>query len=293
MSAGSDRIREVQRGVERLRAELRVLRQQVSGEAAGALRYALRRRGLIWTKVLHAGSLMPHSRIGQDEFYQLLRHYSFRLFLRDVIKHRDGFALDDLIRYCSPDSARKYLRWLLDRRLVRRHGRHFRLGVDAQSFGPTLEWFVAAVLEREYGVPAAWNVRLDEARGGGDYDVVGFQDGACIYIEAKSAPPRNIEARQVQAFFGRLETLRPDVAVFLNDTQLRMSDKIAVLFAAELRRRLGRRARRLTVERLDGQLFTVADRLFIANSEPDLVVNIGRCLAHHFRARGFQLNGRR
>lgn len=291
MTTLADRITHVQRSVDRLAAEVRVLRVRMVSDQTEALRRALRRRGLVWKKVLHDGALMPRGAAAREEFYQLLRHYSFRLFLRDVIKHAERFTAADLVRYCSPGVARRYLSWLVDRKLVQVTGRRFRLTVPASSFGPTLEWFVAMVLEREYGVPSAWNIRFDASASGGDYDVIGFQDGACIYIETKSSPPRNIEQRQVHAFLDRLETLRPDVAVFLNDTQLRMGDKIAVLFAAELSRRLGRGGRRARVERLTGEIFIAGDRLFIANSDPDLAGNLGLCLAHYFRLQGIQFNG--
>lgn len=289
MTSRGGQLRDVERSIDRLARAVRALREQRSGDTTEALRHALRRRGLVWKKTLHDGCVVPRTRQGQDECYQLLRHYSFRLFLRDVIKHREGFSIADLVRYCSPASARRYVQWLVDRRLVQRRGRQFRLAIDTASFGPTLEWFVAEVLQREFGIPSAWNVRLDAARGGGDYDVIGFQDGACIYVETKSSPPRNIEARQIQAFFDRLETLRPQVAVFLNDTQLRMGDKIAVLFTAELQRRRG--ARGLAVERLSGELFMVGAHVFIANSDPDLAGNLGVCLAHYFRGQGFHMDG--
>jgi hypothetical protein len=282
---------DLQRSIDRLARAVRALRAQHDGATCTGVRQALRRRGLLWKKVLHDGCVLPRTGRGRDECYQLLHRYSFRLFLRDVIKHRQRFGVSDLQRYCSAASARRYLQWLVDHRLVRRTGRQYRLAIETRSFGPTLEWFVASVLEREYGIPSAWNVRLDAARGGGDYDVIGFQDGACIYVETKSSPPRNIEARQIHAFFDRLQTLRPQVAIFLNDTQLRMADKIAVLFAAELQRRLGQQAQRLPVERLSGELFTVGPHLFIANSDPDLAGNLGVCLAHYFRRQGFQMDG--
>lgn len=291
MTAARGQLSALQRSIDRLARDVRTLRAQHEGAASAAMRQALRRRGLVWKKVLHDGCVRPRTRQGQDEIYQLLRHYSFRLFLRDVIKHRQRFGIGELQRYCSATSARRYLQWLVDHRVVQRRGRHYRLAIDTSSFGPTLEWFVAAVLEREYGIPSAWNVRLDAADGGGDYDVIGFQDGACIYVETKSSPPRNIEARQIHAFFDRLETLRPQVAIFLTDTQLRMGDKIAVLFAAELQQRLGQRARQLPVERLRGELFTAGRHLFIANSDPDLAANLGVCLARYFRGQGFHMDG--
>ena len=292
MKSTADRLERVQRALDRLTAEVRSLRGRASHDDTNALRQALRRRGLLFKNELHEGCVLPRAVAAQAGFYLLLRHYSFRLFLRDVIKHRDAFTLADLVHYCSPATARRYLECLLRHHVVRRNGRAFRLACEARSFGPTLEWFVAAALEREYGIPCAWNVRLDAARGGGDYDVIGFQEGACVYVETKSSPPRNIECRQVRAFFDRLDTLRPALAIFVNDTQLRMSDKIAVLFAEELRRRLGRRARQFPPRRLSGELFVIGDRLFIANSDPDLIGNLGICLAHYFRPRAFQLNGR-
>ncbi len=292
MTGVSEPMLQLQRSVDRLARDVRALRAQHAQGGQAALRYALRRRGLTWKKALHDGCVVPRSQAAQAEIYQLLRHYSFRLFLRDVIKHRQRFSAAHLIRYCSLATARRYLQWLVEHKLVRRFGGSCQLRIDARSFGPTLEWFVAAVLQREYGIPCAWNVRLDAARGGGDYDVVGFQDGACIYVETKSSPPRNIDAGQVCAFFNRLETLRPHVAVFLNDTQLRMADKIVVLFTDELRRRLGRGAGALPIERLNGELFVVGDHVFIANSDPDLAGNLGICLAHYFRRQGFHVNGR-
>ena len=291
MNSNGARIRQLQRSVDRLAAELRALHEHGPHAPADALlRQALRRRGLRWKKVLHDGCIVPGTPEGGEEFYQLLQHYSFRLFLRDVIKHGDRFGVPNLVRYCSPDTARRYLHCLQAHKLVRRIGSDFRLTVKLSSFGPTLEWFVAEVLRREYGVPAAWNVRLDAAPGGGDYDVIGFQEGLCIYVETKSSPPRNIDAAQVRAFFERLHTLRPDVALFLNDTQLHMGNKIAPLFVAELRRRRGRGAGQQRMERLGGEVFVAADALFIANSDPDLTGNIGLCLAHFFRTRPRQLD---
>jgi len=277
--------------VDRLAAEVRTLRSRLSAADRDVLRHALRRRGLEVKSELHTGCVLPRA-AARAEFYRLLRHYSFRLFLRDLIRHRDGCVLDDLVRYCAAPVARRYLQWLLDHRLVRHGRRGVRLVPDVVSFGPTLEWFVAEALQREFGIPSAWGLRLDGTRGGGDYDVVGFQEGACVYIETKSSPPRNIECRQVRAFCDRVETLQPQVAIFLNDTQLRMQDKIVRLFANELRGRPPGTPRRLRLTRISGELFAVGERLFIANGDPDLVGNIGLCLARHFHPPASCVNGR-
>jgi hypothetical protein len=288
-TASARRIAQLEHTVEQLRTEMRGLRAEVRSNVERVLRLMLRRRGLTWKNVLHQGCLLPDG-AAADDLYRLLRHYSFRLFLRDVIRHREHFGPRDLVRYCSPATARRYLQWLAAHALVRRAGRGYALAVDAVSFGPTLEWFVASALEREYGIPSVWNLRLDGNRGGGDYDVVGYAESILVYVEAKSSPPRNIEVRQVQAFFDRLETLRPHLAIFLNDTQLRMRDKIVELFADEIRRR-GRRRGGAPVVRVAGEIFRAGDGLFVSNSDPDLVANLGVCLAHYFRRAAFPLGG--
>jgi len=91
---------------------------------------------------------------------------------------------------------------------------------------PTLEWFVAAVLEREFGMATAWNVRLEGTAVGGDYDAIGFAEATLVYVETNR--PRHATSRRPRCgrFFDRVDTLRPGVAVFLNDTQLRMATRL-------------------------------------------------------------------
>jgi hypothetical protein len=132
------------------------------------------------------------------------------------------------------------------------------------------------------GIPSAWGLRPDGSGGGGDYDVVGVADGGLIYVEVKASPPRNIEQRQISAFVERVAALAPNMAVLLNGTQLRMLDNLIPALRAELRRhRLGHGSMR----RVQGEIFSREDRLFVTNSEPDLVGNLGTCLARFFRAR--------
>jgi hypothetical protein len=248
------------------------------------VRYALRRRGIRCGPSRHLGALVPRSARGRDALYELLKHYSFRLFLRDLIRARRGARAAELTHYCSLPTAQRYLLHLRGMGLVRTTaGGRFRLRRHGiHSFGPTLEWFVARSLQREFGIPTAWGLRPGGTGGGGDYDVVGLADGALIYVEVKSSAPRNIEPPQIAAFVERVLGLAPDVAILLNDTQLRMLDKLVPALRAALRRhRLGGSA----IRRVHGEIFSRADRWFVTNSEPDLIGNLGVCLARFFRAR--------
>ncbi len=263
--------------------------ERVSGapdEAASeaAVRYALRRRGIRCGRARHRGVIAPRTRRGEAKLYELLKRYSFRLFLRDLIRLRAGASLPELTHYCSLETVERFMEALCDIGLVRRaRGGRFRLRDQTiHSFGPTLEWFVAQALQREFGIATAWNLRPDGATGGGDYDVVGTADGALIYVEVKSSAPRNIEQSQIAAFVDRVATLAPDVAILLNDTQLRMLDKLIPAIRTELRRQpfgIG------PIRRVQGEIFSRGDRLFITNSEPDLIGNLGVCLARFFRSR--------
>jgi hypothetical protein len=248
-----------------------------------AVRHALRRRGIRCGPGRHLDTLIPRSGTARERLYELMKRYSFRLLLRDLIQSRSGATVRELTHYCSPDAARRFVSVLHEIGMIRvLSGGRYRLRVDVHSIGPTLEWFVAEALQREFGIQTAWNLRPDATAGGGDYDVIGCAEGALIYVEVKSSAPKNIEQRQIAAFVDRVASLAPDAAILINDTQLRMLDKLVPAVRAELRRRpFGRGA----IRRVQGEIFSRGDRLFITNSEPDLIGNLGVCLMRFFRSR--------
>ncbi|MBW7957548.1 MAG: hypothetical protein H3C68_06595 [Deltaproteobacteria bacterium] len=217
----------------------------------------------------------------EDELYGMLKKYSFRLFVRDVIKNRRSFRAGDLLKYSSLEWVERYLKFLLDRRVIEETGGGaYRLKAEAVfSFGDTLEWFVANAFEREFSSPALWGVRLKGGAAGGDYDVVASVEGRLVYVEVKSSPPKNIEEPEVAAFIRRVLELRPSLAVFLEDTRLRMKDKIMPFFEDLLKGR--------AIERVEGETFTIEGRIFVTNSHPGLVNNLALCIREHLRPRAF------
>ena len=266
-------------------------RTAVSSLDAGerVVRAALRRRGLAWNGERDPTPLLVPRGRHRARHYALLGHYSYRLFLRDVLKQRADLRPSTLARYVSPAVAAAYLRFLVGAALVRGAGRgRYRLADErVVSFGGTLEWYVAEVLRHELGCDAAYGLRIAGAAHGGDYDVVACAEGEVIYAETKSAPPRQIVQGEVGAFLDRVDTLRPDVALFVADTTLRMRDKLVPMFEAETaRRRLG-----WPVARLERETWTVGPDVYLLNADPDLARNIGACVATHFRKRGIRVVG--
>jgi len=253
-----------------------------------AVQAALRRRGLAWNGERDPTPLLLPRGAARTRHYRLLGHYSYRLFLRDVLQHRDQLRPSVLTRYVTPTVARRYLRFLAGAGLVTRraHGA-YRLGNPRiVSFGGTLEWYVAELLAREFDCAATYGLRIRHARHGGDYDVIACTEGEVLYAETKSAPPRQIVQAEVGAFLDRIDTLRPDLALFVADTTLRMRDKLVPLFAAEVARRgLG-----WVAVRLAGEIWRVGPEVYLTNADPDLGRNLGTCLAAHFRGRGIAIS---
>src|SRR5882724_7834103 len=238
------------------------------GPGERAVRAALRRRGLTWNGERDPTPLLVPRGAARVHHYRLLAHYSYRLFLRDVLKHAPDLRPADLIRYVTPAVAGRYLRFLVGARLVTRvaPGRYRLRDRRIVSFGGTLEWYTAEILAREFDCATAYGLRIRHAPGGGDYDVVAVTEGEVVYVETKSAPPRQIVQAEVGAFLDRIDALRPDLALFVADTTLRMRDKLVPLFAAEVeRRRLVWQATRLA-----GEIFRVGPEIYLVNADPDL-----------------------
>jgi hypothetical protein len=279
----------LRRELEALRQELMALRKNLPTDVP--IKNLLKERGLKVfrqnpvEKLLFPADISPGMK---TRFYELLKRYSFRLFLRDMTKKSQGFRIPDLVRYVSPEVAGQYVQFLLSAGSIEGKGKgKFRIrNGSVTSFGPTLEWFVAEMFKREFASPAIYGVHVKNTRSGGDFDVIARWGRRLVYVEVKSSPPRGIEINEVSTFFSRIDDLIPDVALFFNDTQLRMKDKLVVLFQQELENRYGHQAYQThPVVRLIDELFHIHDHIFIVNSRKDAVHNFGTCLNHFLRER--------
>lgn len=250
------------------------------------LEVVLRQRGL---PILSSGldnralPLYTASLENRRVLYRMMRRYSFRLFLRDLIQFPAAETYAPLTRYCSPRSVRSYLGLLEPMGIVALGpGTAYRfLPKPVASFGPTLEWYVSEIMAREFLAPSLFNIRLDHTRFGGDYDVMALLSDQLIYIEVKSSPPRGVELPAIHAFLNRLRDLQPQIAVFLVDTELRMLDKMVPLFDESLRSHRGGVSPGV-MERVVDEIFQVGHSLFITNSRKGIYSNLRVCIRHAF-----------
>lgn len=258
----------------RLKEEIKRLRKVIRSYPP-ALETLLKRRGFhIYKKEPSDNLVVPASASTRSQFYKKLKKYSFRLFLRDVIKHQELFTIEDVTKYATREVTQGYINFLIKAGLVSilQIGKAYRLiRRPIKSFGETLEWFMAKLIEEEFGAEAIWGVKFKRPEVGGDYDLVAKIDSSLLYMEIKSSPPKQIYDKEIKAFLDRVIDLLPEISIFFMDTELRMKDKIVPMFEAELRRRY---KKLIPVERVEKELFHINKEVFIINSKESIGANL-------------------
>ncbi|UCG39424.1 MAG: hypothetical protein JSV00_04130 [bacterium] len=295
---------------------------------SSALQSMIRARGLELGRLDPFDDLLlpPSGREEDLEAYlALLDHYAVRLLLKEVIKSRGPEewrkGRKSLERFCQPGALDDFLLRLADLGVLRRSAEGFPTpSSSVRSFGATYEWYVAHVIRRDFSCPAAWGVRFENMASGGDHDVVAHLSGYFLYIEVKTAPPKHIEPPEIAGFVRRLRDIAPDIAIFHDDTHLRMKDKIVPLmtealgslvreggegkpeepssrdhprrFPAQKGPRGGSEERgwglwqgTVAFRRLEREIFHLNSCLYIVNSKPDLKRNLSVVFRHFFRSR--------
>ncbi len=245
----------------------------------------LRRRGLdprpSATDVPFPPGLDP---VLADALAERLGHYAFRLFLRGAILRPDGFAPGQPTRYLAPAKARAMAEDLVALGIAERLPRgRYRLLRRARSFGGTLEWWLARELERRLGLEVAFGVRSGAPGVGGDLDVVASAEGKLVVLEVKSSPPKHVTLAEIRAFLRRVRAVRPDVALFVVDTALRLSDKVLPMFRDALADE-GGGGTPAAPRRIFRETWAVTPHLYAVNAREDLLDNVCRAIAEGLRA---------
>jgi hypothetical protein len=253
---------------------------------------ALKRRGLSVHRCCPTKDLIFAGLTDGEErlLYDRMRSYSVRLIMRDMIKHQDGFTEASLGDFSDEDERRRVIDLMAGLGIAERHDDSFRLARrPVRSFGPTLEWFVARMMEVEFASPAVWGITFRGVDSGGDFDVISYFENELIYIEVKSAPPKGIETAEAGAFLNRVNTLLPRAALFFVDTELRMRDRVVLLFHQEfLERMKDPYPRYPDLRNLEREIFHIDHRVFILNAYRDAATNFTVCL-RDFLARGLSV----
>jgi hypothetical protein len=287
----------VEKELAEIKAELDLLHQQIeeiNKKLEGAffpIEEVLRRRGLTFRKSNPTDNLLLPLDISpakERQFYEMMKRYSFRIFLREIVA-RASTSLpsrtDRSAHFCSLETEEEYIRFLLQCGILREGKEGYTFAKKTvRNFGGTLEWFVAQVMEREFASSSIWGVRFDHLPVGGDYDVLSWVERNLLYLEVKSSPPKHIEGIEIGAFLDRTEALKPDLSILLVDTELRMKDKLVVLFEEQRAARSAEGSP--SIRRLFDETWIIPDHIFVTNSKPNLITNIARILQRWLGQRG-------
>ena len=99
-------------------------------------------------------------------------------------------------------------------------------------------------------------------------------------MEIKSSPPKQIYRSEITAFLDRVVDLHPEISIFFVDTELRMKDKIVLLFDEELGDRY---ADPPEIMRMEKELFQIGHKIFIINAKGSISHNIEKVLSWYYK----------
>ncbi len=152
-----------------------------------------------------------------EKFYQALNSDSLRRVLRTVAKAESAMdvgSIQEQNTYLTLEKVEEQLSRARELGLIVSEGAVFK-PARAVPFGPTFEWYVAAVCMEELSSMAYWGVKIEKMTG--DYDVVVIRETQLGYIECKSGRLGNIEKEEVINFLDRERILAPYFSIFLVD----------------------------------------------------------------------------
>jgi hypothetical protein len=259
----------------------------------------LRRRGQVpILKAKLTDLLIPLERqdpvmTGDDfkRFLVLFGRQSFRKTVRRLLSAHGGAVPVGVLESIAGDRAGEYLEFLASIGVARRNAdgtTGMTRAID--NIGPTLEWYVAELCERELDGDAEWAVQLENLPVGGDFDVLAWLAPTLLSVELKSGQPPEIPDSELRNFLQRDQELAPDMSVLLIDTDnaagvqalvQRMNDFVMPLVGAPNSQPTFNAQRDFP-----GVVFGWR-RVYVTGSHPSIITQLRRALQHyHARVKG-------
>lgn len=212
-------------------------------------------------------------------------HRSFRKMVRQLMAAKGSWVAEEVLRQSAGNALLEYVALLERLQVFQRREGEARLTRPIDNIGPSLEHYVSRMCTRELRGAAAWGVTLEGLpRTGGDYDVLTWLDPSLVYIECKSAHPRDVTDRELQWFLQRSVELSPEVAILLVDTESSLDQ----LVNERLNRCLHDGLYPVEVSQpIDAQVdypgvYFGHQRIYVTNTEPTILRQIRRCLQHYY-----------
>ena len=114
-----------------------------------------------------------------NEFRRLFGHASFRKVIRHITSHAGAATREELSKIAE-GRIDEYIRFLVDLGVAELSSDQVHLTRPIDNIGPTLEWFIADVCQRDLEGHAAWSVKLSDFEWG-DLDVAAWLPPVLMY----------------------------------------------------------------------------------------------------------------
>jgi hypothetical protein len=257
----------------------------------------LRRRGHLPVKHGDMAQLLVPVDLGFGEakpehqrYFDLMGKTSFRKVVRAIIASGGSGVPLERLRQIAGEEAPGYVSALTAANAAREMEGGVVLNRQIDNIGPTLEWYVAQLCQRELGGSATWSVQLEWLPTGGDFDVLAWLDPLLLYVEVKSAHPDQVDESQLRNFLQRTVELAPDLAILLVDTDTRLAGLLDRLTGAMLP--VMRKASSVGDDWQPDRPFIRPQkdypgisfgfqRIYVTGAKPSIVTQLRRCLQHY------------
>jgi hypothetical protein len=197
-----------------------------------------KRRGRLVSSCEDIGQLLfdPTAYDAFERYYPIFHSSAFRRVVGIVANSQKRISVEEIITKC-PDLKAERIKEILEKAVTfgLLHSEDLSyLPSNSVGFGPTFEWYVAAVCQQELASIAYWGVKVEKLTG--DYDVVLVRENQVGYVECKSGRLSNITRKDVESFLERERVLSPQFSIYLVDGISRESVDTLVNFALQEKR---------------------------------------------------------
>jgi hypothetical protein len=168
-----------------------------------------------------------------ETYYPAFNSSAFRKIVGLIANNKEGLTIHKIKESCSDlqeDKITAVLEKAKNMELIIANNQLYTT-VKSVNFGPTFEWYVAAVCANELSSIAYWGVKVENLTG--DYDVILVRENQIGYIECKSGRLGNIDKNDIKSFLERERVLAPQFSIYLVDGISRDSLKTLVEYALE------------------------------------------------------------
>jgi hypothetical protein len=215
---------------------------------------------------------------------------SFRKAIRRITSGGGSATVKQLTKIAGGQTE-NYIDFLLDIGVAEQAGSVVTLTRPINNIGPTLEWYVADVFNKDFSGSAAWSVNLSDFRYG-DYDILAWLPPILVYVETKSSRPPEVKDSELRRFLQRGVELAPELAILLIDTEDDLTGFIRRLFDLMLPTVRANNGISDPEWRHDEKPFIAPQarypgisfgyrRFYVTNSQPSIRRQLSKCLRHY------------